>query len=190
MYQKNNPVLTSLKYSFIFIAIFWAVELIQFIGVDLVTWGIYPRSIAGLPGILTSPFLHGDFQHLIANTIPFFLLSFFLFLFYKKRAASFLILIWLMTGILTWLIGRSSWHIGASGVIYGLATFLVFGGILSRNWKLILVSIVVIVLYSGLAWGILPGDARISWEGHLSGAIAGILIAVMYKRVLRSSEYK
>lgn len=187
---KRNPILTSLKYSFTFIVIFWIIELVQILGVDFASWGIYPRDTIGLTGILTAPFIHGDIQHLMANSLPFFVLSFFLFLFYKRKAVFFLVLIWLFTGILTWVIGRSAWHIGASGVIYGLASFLVFGGIISHNWKLILVSVLVIVLYSGMAWGIFPGDARISWEGHLSGAISGIILAFMFKKALRSPEYK
>ncbi|MDU1903418.1 MAG: rhomboid family intramembrane serine protease [Dysgonomonas sp.] len=190
MINKKNPVFVSLKYSFTFIVIFWVVELIQILGADFASFGIFPRATVGLMGILTAPFVHGDIQHLIANTLPFFVLSFLLFLFYKKRAAYFLVLIWLFTGVLTWLIGRSAWHIGASGVIYGLASFLVFGGIISHNWKLILVSVIVLILYSGMAWGIFPGDARISWEGHLSGAISGIILAFMFKKVLRSPEYK
>ncbi len=188
--KKSNQIVSSLKYSFVFIVIFWIVEVIQILGFDFADYGILPRQTIGLTGIITSPFIHGDLQHLIANTIPFFVLSFLLFLFYKRRAGVFLVLIWLTTGILTWIIGRTAWHIGASGVIYGLASFLVFGGILSRNWKLILVSILVLILYSSLVWGIFPGDARISWEGHLSGAISGLVWAIIYKKILRSPEYK
>jgi len=188
--RKNNSIITSLKYSFTFIVIFWVIELIQYLGLDFASFGILPRQTSGLLGVLTSPFIHGDFQHLIANTVPFFVLSFLLFLFYKQRAFTFLVLIWLSTGILTWIIGRSAWHIGASGIIYGLASFLVLGGILSKNIKLILVSIVVLILYSGMAWGIFPGDARISWEGHLSGAISGIIWAYLYRKKLQSATYR
>lgn len=188
--KKSGIVIVSLKYSFIFIVIFWIVEVLQYIGFNFSSFGIFPRHTFGLIGILTSPFIHGNIEHLMANTIPFFLLSFLLFLFYRQKAFTFLLLIWLTTGILTWIIGRSAWHIGASGVIYGLASFLVFGGILSRNIKLILVSVVVVILYSGLAWGIFPGDARVSWEGHLSGAVSGIIWAYLYKKRLRSTEFR
>lgn len=191
MTKKNNAVLTSLKYSFIFVVIFWIIQVIQYLGLNFASFGILPRTINGLLGIITAPFIHGDFEHLIANTLPFFILSFLLFLFYKKRASSFLLLIWITSGILIWIIGRSSWHIGASSVIYGLAAFLVFGGIMSRNWKLILLSIVIAVAYSGLVWGIFPQDPRISWEGHLSGALSGIFWAYAYRKTLRtSSDYK
>jgi membrane associated rhomboid family serine protease len=191
MIKKNNVVLSSLKYSFIFIVIFWIIQVIQYLGLNFATFGILPRTVNGLLGIITAPFIHGDFQHLIANTLPFFILSFLLFLFYKRRASSFLLLIWITSGLLTWIIGRSSWHIGASSVIYGMASFLVLGGIMSRNWKLILVSIVVAVAYYGLIWGIFPQDPSISWEGHLSGALAGLFWAYTYRRILRtSSDYK
>lgn len=191
MTKKNNVVLSSLKYSFIFIVIFWIIQVIQYLGLNFATFGILPRTVNGLLGIITAPFIHGDFQHLIANTLPFFILSFLLFLFYKRRASSFLLLIWITSGLLTWIIGRSSWHIGASSVIYGMASFLVLGGIMSRNWKLILVSIVVAVAYYGLIWGIFPQDPSISWEGHLSGALAGLFWAYTYRRILRtSSDYK
>ncbi|MEN9920047.1 MAG: hypothetical protein RL662_2483 [Bacteroidota bacterium] len=190
MYTQKNPIITPLKYSFLFIALFWGIEVIQFIGFDLASLGILPRQTDGLLGILTAPFIHGNLKHLAANTIPFFVLSFLLFLFYRRKATLFLVLIWLLTGLLTWIIGRSSWHIGASGVIYGLASFLVFGGILSQNWKLILVSILVIVLYSGLVFGVFPSDPRVSWEGHLSGAVSGIILAFMYKKKLQSPNYR
>lgn len=185
---KKNTALQALKYSFVFVLIFWVIELVQYIGFDLATYGILPRSKEGLIGILAAPFLHGDWQHLIGNTIPFFVLSFLLFAFYKRQAWGYFILLWLLTGLLTWCIGRSSWHIGASGVVYALASFLVFGGIASRNWLLILVSIVVVVAYSGLFWGIFPQDARISWEGHLSGALSGLILAILFRKKLQKKS--
>jgi len=187
--KKTSHIITSLKMSFTFILIFWIIEVLQMIGFSFSGFGILPRTKAGLLGILTSPFLHGGIEHLIANTIPFFLLSFLLFLFYKKRAFAIIILIWLTTGLLTWLIGRMAWHIGASGIIYGLASFLVFGGILSRSIKLLIPAILVIVLYSGLVLGIFPNDPQVSWEGHLSGAISGLIWAIAYRKTLRTPEY-
>ncbi|SHF91315.1 rhomboid family intramembrane serine protease [Dysgonomonas macrotermitis] len=182
---KKNSILQAAKYSFIFVVIFWIIEAVQYVGIDLSTWGILPRSVNGLVGILTSPFIHGDWEHLIANTLPFFVLSTILLSFYKRNASMYFILLWITTGILTWIIGRGAWHIGASGVIYALASFLVFGGIASRNWKLILLSIIVAFMYSGLVWGVFPQDTRISWEGHLSGAISGLIWAYLCRKSLR-----
>lgn len=183
--SKKNSLLQALKYSFVFVVIFWIIEVIQYLGYDLATWGILPRSVSGLMGILTSPFIHGDWEHLIANTIPFFVLSTMLLTFYKRNAGMYFFLLWITTGVFTWIIGRASWHIGASGVIYALAFFLVFGGIMSRNAKLILLSVLVVFMYSGMVWGVFPQDERISWEGHLSGAISGILWAYLCRKSLR-----
>lgn len=189
MGEKKDYIIMSLKLSLTFIIIFWIIEVVQLVGFDLSAFGILPRTEAGLLGILTSPFIHGGIQHLIANSAPFFLLSFLLFLFYKKKAFSVFILIWLTTGLLTWLIGRMAWHIGASGIIYGLASFLVFGGIFSCRWKLLVPAILVIALYSGLILGIFPNDPQISWEGHLSGAISGLVWAIAYRKSLRNTNY-
>ncbi len=182
---KRSSLLQALKYSFVFVVIFWIIEVVQYFGFDLSAWGILPRSVPGLIGILTSPFIHGNWEHLMANTLPFFVLCTMLLTFYKRNAVMYLVLLWLTTGILTWCIGRSSWHIGASGVIYALASFLVFGGIMSRNAKLILLSILVVFMYSGMVWGIFPQDERVSWEGHLSGAVSGILWAYLCRKSLR-----
>lgn len=185
---KKNDIYTALKSSFFLVCIFWIIEAIQWVGFDLGTFGILPRTSAGSIGILTSPFIHGNWQHLIANTVPFFVLSSFLLAFYKRKAFLYFCLLWITTGVFTWIIGRQAWHIGASGVIYALAAFLVFGGILSRNWKLIFISIIVGVLYSGLVWGVFPQDERTSWEGHLSGAISGILWAFLCRKGLRAKS--
>ena len=191
MSNKKSPLLASLRYSFLLVLIFWIIQGLSCFGLNFSHFGILPRSVDGLWGIITAPFIHGDLNHLIANTIPFFILSFLLFFFYKKRAGVFLVLIWITAGLLTWVIGREAWHIGVSGVIYGLATFLVVGGFMSRNWKLIILSIVIAVGYSGLIMGVFPQDTNVSWEGHLSGAIVGVFWAYAYRKTLRtSSDYR
>lgn len=184
---KTNAFISSLKYSSILVIIIWVIQALSYLNINFTQWGIYPRSVDGLWGIVAAPLIHADTQHILANTIPFFILSFLLFLFYKRRASTFLILIWLTSGVLTWIIGAKGWHIGVSGVIYGLVTFLIVAGIMSRNWKLILVSIVVVIGYSGLIWGVFPQDTNVSWEGHLSGAIAGVFWAYAYRKTLRTS---
>ena len=187
--KENKSIISSaLKYASIFIVVFWIIQLLQLIGFDFHSYGVLPRTKNGLIGVFTSPFIHGNIQHLIANTIPFFILSFLLFISHFKKGIVYLVLIWITTGFFTWIIGRSSWHIGASGIIYGLATFLVTSGILSKNWKLILVSITVFVLYYGLIWGIFPSERGISWEGHLSGFLSGIIWAFVFKNKLRNKS--
>lgn len=186
MNKKSGKIKKAVEYSFAFVAIFWVIQVIKYLtGNTLAGLGILPRSVDGLLGILTAPLIHGNFEHLIANTLPFFFLSCLLFIFYEKKASLYLFMIWITTGIITWLIGRYASHIGASGIIYGLASFLVFGGILSKNWKLILVSILVVILYSGLIWGIFPTESHISWEGHLAGALSGLLWAFLFRKTLQ-----
>lgn len=187
--KKKSNIIKSLQISLVFTLIFWIIAVIQMMGFDLSALGILPRSEAGMIGIVTSPFVHRGVQHLMANTIPFFLLSFLLFLFYKRRAFTLLGLIWVTTGFLTWLIGRTGLHLGASGIIYGLASFLVFGGILSRSIKLLIPAILVIILYSGLVLSIFPNDPQVSWEAHLAGAVSGLLWAIAYRKTLRIPEY-
>ncbi|MFV0420179.1 MAG: rhomboid family intramembrane serine protease [Dysgonomonas sp.] len=176
----------SIGYAFFIVLIMWMIKGFEYLfNFNFYTFGIYPRTLDGLWGIITSLFLHGDFQHLIANTLPMFILSILLFFFYGKKSTYIFILLWLTSGIFTWVIGRSSWHIGASSLIYAIASFLIFGGILSKNYKLILISILVIIVYSGLIFGLFPTSGQVSWEGHLSGALSGLLWAYIFRKSLR-----
>ena len=152
--------------------------------------GIYPRKIEGLRGILFSPFIHGDVKHLFNNAIPLLVLTSALFYFYRRIRWKVLIYGLLLTGLFTWLIGRSNIHIGASGVIYMLTAFLMFRGILSKHYQLTALSFSVIFLYGGFIWYIFPTDPKISWEGHLSGFIVGIIFALIFnKQTLPVKKY-
>ena len=183
--MRTKRLITALEYALSFLGIFWIVWFVEYIlGLNFASLGIYPRTTDGLLGIITSPFIHGDFQHLLANSIPFGVLCTLLFFFYKEKAWQIFILNWVTAGLLTWIIGRSAYHIGASSVIYALASFLIFGGIFSRKLSLILASIIVIVVYSGLIWGIFPMDRHVSWEGHLGGAVSGFIWAYVLRKNL------
>jgi membrane associated rhomboid family serine protease len=152
--------------------------------------GIYPRKIEGLIGIICSPFIHGDVKHLFNNAIPLLVLTSALFYFYRRIRWKVLIYGLLLTGLFTWIIGRSSIHIGASGVIYMLTAFLMFRGILSKHYQLTALSFSVIFLYGGFIWYIFPTDPKISWEGHLSGFIVGIIFALIFnKQTLPVKKY-
>ena len=150
---------------------------LSFLGTD-------PREIKGLLGILTTPFLHGSIGHLFSNLIPLFLLTFALFYFYKGIALKSFALMWLFSGLGLWVIGRESYHIGASGLIYALAFFLFFSGIFRRHVPLAAISAVIVFLYGSFVWGILPYQPKpeISWEGHLSGAFVGTVFAVILRK--------
>ena len=151
-------------------------------GFDFNYLGIQPRNLQGLRGILFSPFIHSDIKHLFHNTIPLFILTMALFYFYRPISWKVLILGLLFTGMFTWIIGRPANHIGASGIIYLLASFLFFKGIFSKYYRLIALSFIVVFLYGGLLWFIVPVDPKISWEGHLSGLIVGFIFALIYKQ--------
>lgn len=150
-------------------------------------WGVLPREASGIPGILTSVFIHGDIGHIASNTLPLIVLGMMLFYFYRKIAKVTFLWIWVISGLWLWIGGRNNpqhhtYHIGASTLIYGLATFLFFSGVFRRHLQLMVVSALVLFLYGGIMWGIFPIKTEISWEGHLFGAIAGVLVAFNYRK--------
>lgn len=150
--------------------------------ISLSNLGVYPMQVKGIKGILLSPLIHSNWKHLFANTIPLFFLGWCLFYFYKDIAWKILVCIWIGCGILTFLIGKPGWHIGASGVIYGLAFFLFFSGILRKHIPLIAISLLVTFLYGSIIWQMFPHftTSGVSWEGHLSGAVCGTICAILF----------
>lgn len=147
---------------------------------DFTQLGVYPMQQRGVFGIFAHPLIHSSFRHLLANTLPLFFLTWCLFYFYRHIAPYILFSVWIGCGLLTFLIGKPGWHIGASGIIYALAFFLFFSGILRKYVPLIAISLLITFLYGGLVWNMFPQFAKetTSWEGHLSGAIAGTLCAI------------
>ncbi len=144
--------------------------------------GIFPGRLTALSGIITSPFIHSGLRHLFNNTIPLFILGTALFYFYSE--VSFRVLLWvtLLTGLAVWITGRPAWHIGASGIVYGLASFLFVSGIIRRHIPLMALSLLVAFVYGEMVWGIFPGfRLEISWESHMLGAAAGVIMAVWYR---------
>ncbi len=161
--------------------VFW-VE-IRF-GFNFNDFGVYPRKLSGLKGVLFSPFIHGSVEHLYNNTIPVAVLMASLFYFYRDVSLRVLLIGFLLSGLLTWCIGRSSYHIGASGMIYVLASFIFFKGIFTKHYRLIALSLTVVFIYGGLLWFIFPIKDGISWEGHLSGFLTGLVLATILKTKL------
>ncbi len=158
----------------------WLIFTVEFyLPVDFGSFGIYPRDTSGLIGILTAPLLHGSFNHLMSNTIPLLVLGSTLFFFYATIAPRVFLYSYFFTNILVWIFGRPYYHIGASGLIYALASFLVFYGIFKRNFKSVLLSAVTIFFYGGMVYGIFPMDSRVSWESHLMGAVVGFVAAYL-----------
>jgi len=148
---------------------------------------VLPRKTEGLLGIITSVFVHGDLGHIASNSLTMLVLGMMLFYFYRKIAFPVFLWIWLISGLWLWVGGRNdeyhpNYHIGASTLIYGLASFLFFSGVFRRHLQLMVVSALVLFLYGGIIWGIFPINVEMSWEGHLFGAIAGVMVAYNYRR--------
>lgn len=174
------------------IALVFAVE--RLFGVSFVESGIYPRTVSGLKGILFAPLIHSDEGHLYSNLSAFPLLLGMLAMVYRRNYLLIFGLLWVSTGVLVWMLARGSYHIGASGVIYAMASFLLFGGIVSHRRANVAVSLVVILLYGGMVWGLLPNQPHVSWESHLLGGVAGFACAFVFVeggpgRAPRDSDY-
>lgn len=181
-FQEQISILTTL------VGIMWGVELLDslFLNNYLNNFGIHPRTLWGLTGIFLCPFLHGGLPHLIANTVPFLTLGWFVML---RRTSDF----WVVTatsmiigGLGVWLVGGSNTvHIGASGLVFGYLGFLLLRGYFERSLSSIFLSLLILFLYGGLIWGVLPLQRGVSWEAHLFGFIGGVIAARQLARPVR-----
>ncbi|MUU79542.1 rhomboid family intramembrane serine protease [Winogradskyella endarachnes] len=158
---------------------------------NIKNFGIRPQDLEGLLGIITSPFLHGDINHIYNNSIPLFVLSLSLFYFYNKIAWKVIGFGILISGFLTWLIANNGNHIGASGLVYVLVSFIFFKGIFAKHYRLIALSLLVIFLYGSMIWYVFPIKSGMSWEGHLAGLITGLIFALFFrKQIAKPERYK
>jgi membrane associated rhomboid family serine protease len=167
----------------IFVSLMWLIKITEILfNMDLTTLGIYPLSIKGIPGILLSPLIHADFTHLFNNSLPLFFLGTALFYFYSEIAVKISVWTYFLTGMLVWLAGRDAWHIGASGLIYGLASFLFFSGIIRKYFRLVALSLLIVFIYGSMVWGMFPHIYKnVSWESHMLGFISGLILAINYR---------
>jgi membrane associated rhomboid family serine protease len=192
---KTNILMKEEKRKFIFsilipaalILVMWLIKLIEFsFDLRFTTLGNYPLEMKGIQGIVLMPFVHGSWDHLIANTVPFLVLGTALFYFYRSISFRVLIGIWILSGIWVWFSGRPSWHIGASGIIYGLSGFLFISGLIRKDSRLAALALIVTFLYGSLIWGVFPDfypkEKNVSWEGHLGGFVSGLIMAVYYRK--------
>lgn len=165
--------------------VFWAqVEFFP----SIKTLGIIPLTFEGLKGIFLSTFIHADIQHLYHNSIPLFVLMASLFYFYREIAWKVIIYGILLSGFMTWCIGRSGNHIGASGLVYVLVSFIFFKGIFTKYYRLVALSLLMVFLYGSLIWYVFPVKEGISWEGHLAGLITGFLFSLIFRNAIAKPE--
>jgi membrane associated rhomboid family serine protease len=177
---KNN-IRRAFYFPILFISILWLVKGWEYLsGMSFSAYGIFPLKKEGIPGIILAPFIHADFNHLFNNSFSLLILMTTICYFYKPIAFKIIILVWIITGLCVWIGGRKAYHIGASGLVYGFASFLFFSGVFRKNIKLLAISLLVIFLYGGLIWGIFPIIPEISWESHLFGGLTGLFLAFLY----------
>ncbi|WP_343332387.1 rhomboid family intramembrane serine protease [Draconibacterium aestuarii] len=183
--MEKRIFIHSLLFPLAFVLVFWIVEIVeQTSGLSFVEFGVFPLHLDGLQGVLFSPFIHSDFNHLVSNSVPFFILLFMLVYFYRHISYRIFFQMYIMAGLCVWLGGREAWHIGASGVVYALAAFHFVSGIIRNDVRLLTLSAIVVFLYGGMVWGLLPIRPEISWEGHLWGAISGVVLAFYYRKYM------
>jgi len=186
MNEERKRFLNALYLPLILVVVMWIIRIVESLfDIDLGFLGVHPLSLEGLPGIVFMPFVHGSYSHIFANTVPFLVLGTALFYFYRGISLRVLIGIWFLSGLWTWFGGRESWHIGASGIIYGLSSFLFLSGVIRKDNRLAALSLIVAFLYGSLIWGVIPDfypEKNISWEGHLGGLVGGIIMAIYFRK--------
>ncbi len=167
-----------------FALLLWVVKFAEYFGgLDFTQFGIYPRRAGGLAGVLFAPFIHSSFAHLFANTAPIIVIGTMLLYGYPRAAKVLLPVVYLGGGIAVWLFAREAYHIGASGLAFGMLFFVFTIGALRWERRTIALSLVVFFLYGGMIWGVLPVARDVSFESHLSGALLGIVLAFLLRRL-------
>jgi membrane associated rhomboid family serine protease len=187
--DAKKQVLDNFKFPAAAVLVIWVFYIFQWFSIsDWGEWGVYPRKIWGLTGIITAPLIHGSWTHLVSNSAPLFVLTAITVTFYKKISMRAFWMIYWLTGSAVWLLARPVYHIGASGVVYGLVSFIFWNGIFRQSMRSIVLALIVMVFYSGMFVGILPDQEGVSWESHLLGSIVGIFVSFWYKGELEEDE--
>ena len=166
----------------LFVVVIWLVYWVEiYFNINFNKYGVLPRDFIGLRGVVFTHFIHSDAHHLFNNSIPLFVLLLSTFYFYRDMAYKVLLVGGLLSGLLTWVIARESYHIGASGIVYLLFSFIFFSGIIRKHYRLVALSLIIIFLYGSMIWYVLPIKDGMSWEGHLSGLLMGLFFAIFYR---------
>jgi membrane associated rhomboid family serine protease len=200
--EKEPTFLNSLLFPLVLLLVIWIVFYIdQHLKLQAFQYGLIPRELSGLKGIFTMPFIHGDVIHILSNTFPFLILATMLQYNYPELSKSVMVGIYLISGFLVWCFAdldslnfnSKSFHIGASGIVYGLSGFLFFSGIIRKRKELFAISLLVTFLYGTIIWGVfpekfqkaihyIPKTEKVSWEGHLFGFLSGVFLAFIYRK--------
>ncbi len=167
-----------------FVALLWVIELLNWsLDLEAEDFGVRPRQLAGLPGILFAPLVHGGFAHLIANSPPLLVLGTAMLYLYPSAARTVLPAVYLGPGVAVWIFARGGVHVGASGLVYGLVSYIFVAGLIRRDRRAIAASLLVCFMYGALVWGVLPIEPGVSWETHLAAALIGIVLAIALRRL-------
>lgn len=180
--NEKKKIRDALLVAFIMVSVLWIVKLIEVnFDISFASYGVYPRKAKGLIGILTAPLIHQNFKHLWGNSAPLFVAVTAIVYLYRPVAFRIIFISWISSHFLVWIMARDSYHIGASGLVYALLSFLFFATAFSKNKNLLAISLAIIFIYGAMIWGIIPVETHISWESHLMGAIVGFALAMIYK---------
>jgi len=183
MIDEKKKLFQSFIYPVAFVMLLWLVKIFEIsFGTNLISLGIFPRKFFGLIGIITAPLIHADFNHLISNSLPLLFLGLGISYSYPTSSKKLFLGVYILHGLLVWIIARQAYHIGASGLVYGFVSFLFFSGIIRRDNRSIALALIVTLFYGGLTWGVLPIKADISWEAHLFGSLIGIMFAFIFRK--------
>lgn len=190
MTEEKKKLFQSLIYPLAFVILLWLVKIFEiYLGTNLTSLGIFPRKFSGLIGIITAPLIHADFNHLISNSIPLLILGLGISYSYPTSSKKLFLGVYVLHGLLVWIVARQAYHIGASGLVYGFVSFLFFSGIIRRDNRSIALALIVTFLYGGLTWGVLPIKEEVSWEAHLFGSIGGIILAFVFRKADPAPKY-
>ena len=183
MTSKTPSIRTSVRVAATFVLLLWVLKLCEVVfGWNLFLLGVYPHSADGILGILVAPLIHGSWQHVMGNSLPMLLLGSILVFGYPRSRWWTLAIIWLLSGVGVWLLGRESYHFGSSGLSHGIFFFLLIGGLLRRDRRSVALLMIAFFMYSGMIMTIFPGEPGVSFEYHLFGALAGVLCAIVFRR--------
>jgi membrane associated rhomboid family serine protease len=189
MAHTEKNLINAVKTAAVPVLLIWVIHIIKVAGnFHWGRFGVFPRELDGIAGIFFAPLIHGDFQHLLSNSVPLFFLTSMILFFYKRVAVISLLLLYFITGLLVWLFARQVYHIGASGVVYAMVSFVFWNGVFRKNLKSVVLALVIVVMYGSYFVGIVPNQPGISWESHLLGGLTGIVVSFIFRNQFEEDE--